>query len=225
MIIPVLDIKNNTCVSGKSGNRNTYKKLESVYGNLPEEIVINLKKDGFKCVYIADLDMIENTGNNSKLIKSLNNILPVMLDNGIKNIEDLKKSLKNCSWSILATETIDSTDTLIKIFKNHDQKRLVISIDIKNNEVLTKNNDITFKTIIDTINQIKPEKIIILNITQVGQQQSKIDLITQKIIDKTPYTTHILGGGITNKQIQKLKEKNIKNYLIGTDLHNGKLKK
>ena len=225
MIIPVLDIKNNTCVSGKSGNRNTYKKLESVYGNLPEEIVINLKKDGFKCVYIADLDMIENTGNNSKLIKRLNNILPVMLDNGIKNIEDLKKSLKNCSWSILATETIDSTDTLIKIFKNHDQKRLVISIDIKNNEVLTKNNDITFKTIIDTINQIKPEKIIILNITQVGQQQSKIDLITQKIIDKTPYTTHILGGGITNKQIQKLKEKNIKNYLIGTDLHNGKLKK
>ncbi|MDO5850858.1 MAG: HisA/HisF-related TIM barrel protein [Methanobacteriaceae archaeon] len=225
MIIPVLDIKNNTCVSGKSGNRNTYKKLESVYGNLPEEIVINLKKDGFKCVYIADLDMIENIGDNSKLIKKLNNILPIMLDNGIKNIEDLKKSLKNCTWSILATETIESTDTFIKIFKNHDKKRLIISIDIKNNEVLTKNNDITLKTIIDTINQIKPEKIIILNITQVGQQQSKIDQITQKIIDKTPYTTHILGGGMTNKQIQQLKEKNIKNYLIGTDLHNGNLKK
>ena len=33
MIIPVIDIMHNECVSGKSGRRSTYKKLRSIYGD------------------------------------------------------------------------------------------------------------------------------------------------------------------------------------------------
>ena len=90
MIIPVFDVKNNECVSGKSGKRDTYTKLSSVYGENPIEITTNLKKSGAKCVYIADLDKIENKGDNSELILKINKILPVILDNGANSIDDIK---------------------------------------------------------------------------------------------------------------------------------------
>ena len=94
MIIPVFDVKNNECVSGKSGKRDTYTKLSSIYGENPIEITTNLKKSGAKCVYIADLDKIENKGDNSELILKINKILPVILDNGANSIDDINSAFR-----------------------------------------------------------------------------------------------------------------------------------
>ena len=157
MIIPVFDVKNNECVSGKSGKRDTYTKLSSIYGEDPIEITTNLKKSGAKCVYIADLDKIENKGDNSELILKINKILPVILDNGANSIDDIKFNKKICRYSILATETMESIEDTINIFKETPYENLIISIDIKNNELLTNNPNIKMEDIISLINEVKDQ--------------------------------------------------------------------
>ena len=223
MIIPVIDLMNGKCVSGKSGNRNTYTKLKSIYGDNPISIAQNLKNDGAQLIYVADLDKIENKGDNTELISQINNILPVLLDNGISNLSDINN--KNiCTYYILATETMESIDDAINIFKNIDNKKLVISVDIKNNELLLRNKSIKLDDIIRLITEVNPQYIILLNISQVGTKKQNENLIIKKIIQETPNTKHILGGGITNEAIQKYKLEGIENFLIGTVLHEGNLK-
>lgn len=224
MIVPVIDMMDSNCVSGKSGKRKTYTKLESVYGDNPLTIAKNLREDESQVLYIADLDNIEGNGNNSNLISKINKIIPVMLDNGISSIDDFENNKNICSYNILATETIESLDNVREIFIKSNSNNIVVSIDIKNNELLCKNNDITLDDIIQLINEFKPKYTIILNITQVGTKSRKEDKITDYIISKTPDTTHFIAGGITNEIIQDYHEKNITNFLIGTILHEGKLK-
>ena len=112
MIIPVIDIMHNECVSGKSGRRSTYKKLRSIYGDNPLDIATALKEDGAQLIYIADLDKIERIDDNNNIISSINNIIPVMLDNGISSIEDIENNKNICSYNILATETMTSLDNI-----------------------------------------------------------------------------------------------------------------
>lgn len=221
MIIPVFDVKNNECVSGKSGKRDTYTKLSSVYGENPIEITTNLKKSGVKCVYIADLDKIENKGDNSELILKINKILPVILDNGANSIDDIKFNKKICRYSILATETMESIEDTINIFKETPHENLIISIDIKNNELLTNNPNIKMEDIILLINEVKPDYTILLNISQVGTKEGNENILIKDIISKTPYTQHIIAGGLTNESIGQYKSEGINNFLIGTILHNG----
>lgn len=221
MIIPVFDVKNNELVSGKSGKRTTYTRLSSIYGENPVEITTNLKKSGAKCVYVADLDKIENQGDNSKLISEINKILPVILDNGASTIEDIQFNKNICTYSILATETMKNIEESIRIFKELPFEKLIISIDIKNNELIINNSDIKLDDIISLVNEVKPDYTILLNISQVGTKKGNENEYIMDIISKTPYTQHIIAGGLTNESIGKYKSKGIDNFLIGTILHEG----
>lgn len=223
MIIPVFDVKNNKCVSGKSGKRNTYTELKSVYGENPIEIVSNLKKAGARCIYIADLDKIEGIGDNSHLISKLNDILPVLLDNGASSVEDIEFNRNICTYSILATETMTSVDKIMRIFEEHPYEKLIISIDIKNDELLIQNQDIELNDIISLVNLVKPDYTIILNISNVGTKCGNENVLIRNIISQTPYTQHIIAGGITNESINTYQNEGITNFLIGTILHEGLL--
>lgn len=223
MIIPVFDIKDATCVSGKSGLRNTYTDLESVYGKDIFEITQNLKNKGVTVIYIADLDKIECVGDNGDLISEINRTIPVLLDNGASCIDDIISCKNICTYPILATETMNSIKDVEEIFEKNPYENIIISVDIKDNELLIKNNDIELEDIIELINKVKPAYTIVLNISQVGTQRGNTDNIVQNIVEKTPYTQHIIAGGVTNESIMEYRKKGIDNFLIGTLLHNGKL--
>ena len=57
--IPVLDLKDGQAVSGKSGLRDTYQPLQTVFApsSNPVEIAQGLKLNGADELYIADLDL------------------------------------------------------------------------------------------------------------------------------------------------------------------------
>lgn len=224
MIIPVFDVKDSVCVSGKSGNRKQYSPLKSVYGNDLLSISHNLKKSAFKMIYIADLDKIEGVGDNSKIIGEVNKIIPVMLDNGCSNYENYEKNKKICTYTILATETMTNTNDILDIIENESKENIILSVDIKDNELLIKNNDIKLDDIISLVNKIKPAYTILLNISEVGTKNSGKNPLNDEIISKTPYTQHIIAGGITNDSIEEYRSNGIDNFLIGTILHDGTLK-
>ena len=113
-----MDLKNGKAVSGKSGNRETYTPLKTVFNKSSEPIAIAqaLKKSGFSRIYIADLDAIEATSSNLKIAGEINQIIPVMFDSGIKNFLGVQKILDKVDKVIIATETIENFDDIELIF-------------------------------------------------------------------------------------------------------------
>ena len=146
-----------------------------------------------------------------------------MLDYGISSIEDIENNKNICSYNILATETMTSLDNIEEIFKKYDSNKLVVSIDIKNNELLVNNKDIDLEDVIYLINKYKPKYTIILNISYVGTKKGVNTNIIEEITKKIPHTKCCIAGGIRNSDIETYTKKNINNFLIGTLLHEGNL--
>ena len=225
MIIPVLDIKNEKAVSGKSGERETYKTLKTVYhkSSSPIKIANALKKSGASIIYIADLDSIEGTGSNFKIIQEINEKhIPVMLDCGVENIDDVANALKIADKVIVATETIKNIKELRGIFNTFPKDKLIISIDIKNGKLYSKHLNMDINEITDNIKELKPKEVIILDISRVGLEKG-VDMDLIKIF-KGIGESLIIGGGLRNSDIIQLEKYGIKKFLVGSTLHKGNLK-
>ncbi len=224
MIIPVLDLKNKLAVSGKSGKRDAYKPLKTVFDGSSEPIKISksLHEAGARRMYIADLDAIENRGSNFDIIKKINaDHISVMLDSGAKNIDDVKKSTEIADKVIVATETLKSIDELTRIFNNIDKNRLIISVDIKDGHIFSKYLNISPEELVEKIKELNPLEVIILDISKVGTEKGVNMEFIKKFIEFKD--SLIIGGGIRDKDIDELKKVGINKFLVGSTLHNGKL--
>ena len=221
MIIPVIDLKNGEAVSGKSGNRDTYIPLKTVFNKSSEPIAIAraLKKSGFPRIYIADLDAIEGTSSNLKIAGEINKIIPVMLVSGIKNSDGVQKILDKVDKVIIATETIENFDDIEIIFSSFPKHNLVLSVDVKDGNVLGKHIQADFKDIIKKIEEINPLEVILLDISRVGTKNGVDHNLLNSFIDLD--TDIILGGGITVQDITDLDALGLKYFLVGTALHSG----
>lgn len=223
MIIPVLDLKNGTAVSGKSGKRDTYTPLKTIFhdSSSPLEIASALKKAGATRIYIADLDAIECVGSNLEIVKKINEHISVLLDSGASNIDDIENALEAADKVIVATETLKNIEDLSQIF-NRFAEDLIISIDIKNGNIYSKYMNIKPKELIEKIKELHPPEVILLDISMVGSEKGFNEELIKKFsqIGKSL----IIGGGITEKDIIQLENAGFNKFLVGTALHKGNLK-
>jgi len=214
---------NSIAVSGKSGNRETYTPLQSVFSpnSDPVNIANNLKLNGFKQIYIADLDLIEKRGHNLDNIKMVNTILPVILDSGIRDINSFEFFLDFAYKLIVATETLDSIEELHKIFDTFPKERIIVSVDIKDDKILSNNFDISLDDFKKELIAIDPNEIILLDISKVG---TKLGFDKELINSFKEFKDKlILGGGIKREEISDINRFGIKKILLGTALHNGEI--
>ena len=210
-IIPVIDLMNSVAVSGKSGNRSEYTPLKTIYASSanPVEIASSLKLAGAK-------------GHNINEINDVNRILPVIADIGVDNLNTFEFALKYAYKIIVATETLESIDELMKIFEKYPKERIIVSVDVKNNELLAKHMDIDLEGFKEVLHEIDPNEIILLDISSVGTEggfNKELLQIFSDFKDKI-----ILGGGITPDEIDEISNMRIKKALVGTALHKGEIR-
>lgn len=222
--IPVIDLKEHQAVSGKSGMRETYKPLNTVFAPSanPVEIAQGLKLNGADEMYIADLDLIESQGHNINDVRMVNTIIPVIFDGGVKNLESFEFFLEYAYKIIVPTETLESIDELKKIFEKYPKERIVVSVDTKNNELLAKNMDMTLSEFKDVLIELDPNDIILLDITGVGTEKGYNEYLLnefEELKDKL-----IIAGGLNKDSLGELESLGIKRVLIGTSLHSGEVK-
>ena len=222
--IPVIDLKQHQAVSGKSGMRDTYKPLNTVFAPSanPVEIAQGLKLNGADEMYIADLDLIESKGHNINDVRMVNTIIPVIFDGGVKNLESFEFFLEYAYKIIVPTETLESIDELRKIFEKYPKERIVVSVDTKNNELLAKNMDMTLSEFKDVLIELDPNDIILLDITGVGTEKGYNEYLLnefEELKDKL-----IIAGGLNKDSLGELESLGIKRVLIGTSLHSGEVK-
>ena len=221
--IPVIDLKQHQAVSGKSGMRDTYTPLNTVFAPSasPVEIAQGLKLNGADEMYIADLDLIESQGHNINDVKMVNTILPVMFDGGVKNRRGFEFYLDYAYKIIIPTETLESIDEMRDIFAKYPKERIVVSIDVKDDELLSKNFDMTLDEFKEILIEIDPNEIILLDISSVGTEKG----YNKKLLDKFEDLKDklIIAGGLNKKSIEELDSIGIKKVLIGTSLHSGEV--
>jgi len=222
--IPVIDLKQHQAVSGKSGMRDTYTPLNTVFAHSsnPVEIAQSLKLNGADEMYIADLDLIESQGHNIDDIRMINTILPVMFDGGVKNLEGFEFFLDYAYKIIIPTETLESIDEMRKIFEKYPKERIVVSIDVKNNELLSKNFDMSLAEFKEILKELDPNEIILLDISGVGTEKG----YNKELLDEFEELKDrlIIAGGLNKQSIGELEALGIKKVLIGTSLHSGEVK-
>ena len=221
--IPVLDLKDGQAVSGKSGLRDTYQPLQTVFAPSanPIEIAQGLILNGADELYIADLDLIESNGHNINDIKMVNTIIPVILDAGVKNAEGFSFFLDYAFKLIVPTETLESLDELYEIFEKYPKERIIISVDVKDNELFCKNLDLTLKEFKEVLVDIGASQIILLDISSVGTNNG----YNKELLDefKDLKDCLIIGGGLNKESIDELERLGIKKVLVGTSLHSGEI--
>ena len=222
--IPVIDLKQHQAVSGKSGMRDTYQPLRTVFApsSNPVDIAQGLKLNGADEMYIADLDLIESNGHNVNDIKMVNTIIPVMFDGGVKNCESFEFFLDYAFKVIVPTETLESIEELEKIFEKYPKERIVVSVDVKNNELLAKNLDINLNEFKEILEVLNPNEIILLDITGVGTEKGYNKYLFDKFEDFKDNL--IIAGGLNKDSLGELESIGIKKVLIGTSLHSGEVK-
>jgi len=224
MIIPVLDLKDKIAVSGKSGKRDTYQALKTIFhkSSEPVKIAHKIRDYGFNWVYIADLDSIEGNGSNLELVSKINHFLPVMLDCGANDLNTVKKALNYAQKVIIGTETLKNLHDLNQIFQEVDPDRVILSVDVKDGEVLSKAISLGFEDLLDWINKFQPKETILLDISRVGTFTG----INEELILKFNKlkTSLILGGGLKGEELPRLSDLGVNKVLVGSALHNGKIK-
>ena len=161
--IPVIDLKQHQAVSGKSGMRDTYQPLRTVFAPSanPVEIAQGLKLNGADEMYIADLDLIESNGHNISDVKMVNTILPVIFDGGVRNCESFEFFLDYAYKIIIPTETLESVEEMEMIFEKYPKERIVISVDVKNDELLAKNMDLDLLEFKEILKRLDPNASVI----------------------------------------------------------------
>ncbi|SDA60921.1 HisA/HisF family protein [Methanobrevibacter millerae] len=221
--IPVIDLKDGQAVSGKSGLRDTYQPLQTVFApsSNPIEIAQGLKINGASEMYIADLDLIESNGHNINDIKMVNTILPVILDAGVKNAESFEFFLDYAFKIIIPTETLESVDEMYKIFEKFPKQRIVISVDVKDDELYSKNLDLTLSEFKEILKKVNPDEIILLDISGVGTEKGYNENLLNLFADMKDKL--IIAGGLNKNSIGELESLGIKKVLVGTSLHSGEI--
>ena len=222
--IPVIDLKQHQAVSGKSGMRDTYQPLRTVFAPSanPVEIAQGLKLNGADEMYIADLDLIESNGHNINDIKMVNTIIPVMFDGGVKNLESFEFFLDYEYKIIVPTETLESIEEMERIFERYPKERIVVSVDTKDSELLAKHLDLSLSELKEILIKLDPNEIILLDITGVGTEKG----YNKKLLDEFSELKDklIIGGGLNKDSLGELESLGIKKVLIGTSLHSGEVK-
>jgi phosphoribosylformimino-5-aminoimidazole carboxamide ribotide isomerase len=213
-IIPVIDLMKGKAVAGKSGKREEYKELKTVFADKPDpiEIARNLP---YERLYVADLDGIVHGVPDINLLKKLAKEKKIMADIGIRTLEDFEKISKLVHEVVVGTETLRDVKTLENILRK--DKDILLSIDIKDGKVISRFLPKEPNKALKFLEKKGVARFIILNISCVGT------LRAQYINIKTNAEVYV-GGGIGRKDLKKLRKMGIAGVLIGTALHQGLLK-
>jgi len=227
-LIFVMDLLDGVVVHAKRGERDQYKPINLfssiVSSSDPVHILEELNPAE---VYIADLNRLMNTGDNREILRELRNRnmeLRIMLDYGVKGMEDLKEAVdaEMCDSIILGTETA-SIDLIEEASKSNIS--VSVSIDLLNKQVLANDRNLKMAPLklIKELNAYSIQDVIVLELDRVGTK-SGIDF--DFLVSAVAVSEHdiLCGGGVkSSEDLAKMERIGVKGALVATAIHEGSI--
>jgi len=218
-IIPVIDIKSGHAVLAKQGQRKNYQPLSTKLCASSEPIAVieaYLNIWDFKTIYIADLDSLMGTENNTACINSIFRTFPdinFMIDCGVikPNYQPLRKTQY---IPILGTESFDK-DMLATLNKNY-----ILSLDFSTDKLEMGSPSLYNNP------ELWPKNLIIMTLALVGKNCGADLHKIKHYLHHYPNHNFIAAGGIRDlNDLIQLKNLGIQQALVATALHNKQLQK
>lgn len=223
-IIFVLDILNGKVVHAVKGEREKYGPIHNFSkvceSSDPLQVVYDLSP---KEIYIADLNRLEDSGNNDEVVRQLGWKTSLMLDLGASTMDDVHLGQELAGSIILGTET--ATLELVESASSFYPRSINMSIDIKDGNILTNEPAFNIPPIdlIQMLNGYDINDLIILELSKVGTSSGINTEFLEQVVDHSDHNI-LLGGGIRNTDdISHVKDIGLAGVLVATSVHNGAL--
>ncbi len=212
-LIPVFDIKGGRMVHAVGGQRENYRAVKSKLfkGSSPLGALDALCNIGFDSFYVADLDAITRNGDNFELIKQLllYKKIKLWLDAGVAGQKDtLGPHFRDLCFNervnvILGSETLRDFESLQKMADAIGYNKVVFSLDIVRDRVLSPNNDIAAlrpTELAKRVHRLGVGKIIIIDLVNVGSGSGPNFPLIENLTRELPEASFYPGGGVRNTE-------------------------
>ncbi len=224
-IIPAIDIIGGKCVRLTKGDYNSKK----VYDSNPLRVAKKFEKLGAKMLHIIDLDGAkEGCPINKNLIIDIaqQTQIPIQVGGGIRTIEQSEEYLNSgVDRIIIGTKAIDNPAYLQKLINKFGSDRIVVGLDIKNNQIATngwlKTSDINYLEFAKSLKNIGVTEVIATDVGKDGTLTAPNFELYESL--KQFGFNLIAAGGISDSlSIQKLDQMGLFGAVIGKAIYENK---
>lgn len=227
LVIPSIDIKNGRTVRVVQGIPELNCKE---YDSDPVEMAKIWRAENSKMLHIVDFDALHgDKSKNVGLLEEICNsvIIPVEFAGGIRCFEDAQRYLElGVSRIVISTMTLENLPEFIKVFETFGPKKIVVSLDVIDNEIVIKRRRI--KTGILPVafaiklKEIGVERFIVTDVKRNGMMLGPNIELSRSIAEATQVKV-TLSGGIRNKDelmdVQTLLDVGIDSVIVGRALY------
>ena len=220
-VIPVIDLKDGAVVHARMGIRSAYTPIETSLSptSRPTDVARGLLSIfPFKKFYVADLNAIENKGNNHEALQRLSLEFPELVfwvDAGISNVHHAERWLEAVlGHLVLGSETQRDSELIRYLCRNN---RTILSLDFRGDEFLGPPS---------LLNEadIWPTNVIVMTLARVGSASGPDMNWLTTIKSRTGKRQVYAAGGVRDaNDLASLAAAGIAGALVATSLHNGKL--
>ncbi len=216
-IIFAMDIRGGIVVKGYKGDRERYEPIErhskKCTTSDPLSVIDVIKP---RRTYIADLDRILGSGNNSLIIKSLSSHTKTLIDVGIKQLNDVREADRIGNVVIIGTETGN-----LAVIRAAQSMSVAVSIDITAGRVISPDPALSGDPleIIEKMNLYKMRELIVLNINLVGTKQGVDYDFIERVIEVSGHPIIIAGGIKNGDDLDRLEDLGAAGVVLSTAIH------
>ena len=219
-IIPVIDLRHGLVVRAVMGRRELYRPIETPLSRTAdaEDVVLGLLAlHDFKALYIADLDAIEGTGDNTGIVTRLHKRfvhLDIWTDNGIAASDAIRAWLDENSGTLVLGSESQANGAVARSFR--DDPRLVLSLDFRES---------AFQGPAELLDpSYWPERVIAMTLARVGDGSGPdFERLAELRRIGPRHRIHAAGGVRGREDLLCLAEMGVKGVLIASALHDGRL--
>ncbi len=219
-IIPVIDLRRGLVVRAVMGRRELYRPIETPLSRTaePEDVVRGLLTlHLFRALYIADLDAIENTGDNTSVVRRLRERfthLDIWTDNGAAAPAAIRAWLEKDRGTLVLGSESQASGAVMRSFK--DNPRLVLSLDFRES---------AFQGPAELSDPSHwPERVIAMTLARVGGASGPdFERLAELRRLGARHRIYAAGGVRGREDLLRLAEMGVKGVLIASALHDGRL--
>ncbi|MDH3277288.1 MAG: 1-(5-phosphoribosyl)-5-[(5-phosphoribosylamino)methylideneamino]imidazole-4-carboxamide isomerase [Nitrosopumilus sp.] len=224
-IIPAIDIMDGMVVRLYKGD----PKQKTIYSDNPIDIAKKWEQNGADMLHIVDLDATLGIGSNLSLIKKIiqNVSIPIEVAGGLRDESIVMETAQISTRVVIGTLAFKDTNTMEKILQNLGPKKIVISVDHKDGEIVThgwqKETGIKLIDAIKKFLEMGFSEFLLTNVNRDGTLEGP-DLKFLEQACNLKNANVIASGGISNiKDIQDVKEKKSFGVILGKALYENKI--
>jgi len=230
LVIPAIDLRGGRCIRLKQGR----KEDVTVYDGQPLEIAQSYQDDGARMLHIVDLDGAfaePRSGNLQVLREIIRKIdIPAQFGGGLRGYKDVEEVIGlGVSRVVIGTLAVESPETLLKVMQSFGGDRIVVGIDAKDGQVLTRGwerpGNISALELAQEVGALGVERIIYTDVARDGMLTGVNIEQTCMIARESGLKVTASGGVSSLDDLKRLKVASgcgIDSVIVGKALYEGR---